>query len=640
MRYDLPDSAGKDFWGQRIRLVLDSMIPLQLRLLEGEVPDAEPSHAIDNFRIAAGLMEGEYYGFVFQDSDLGKWIEAAAYRLKLEPDQWLEQKVDDIVNIISKAQQPDGYLNTWYTIKEPGQRWTNLQECHELYSAGHLIEGAVAYYEATGKRELLDIMSRMADHIDRVFGPEEGKLAGYPGHPEIELALFRLYTATGEKRYLNLAKFFIDVRGTQPMYFEEERKRREGKEHFKGMHGLGPEYAQWHKPVREQDEAVGHAVRALYLYTGAAWVARETGDQELIDACKTLWQDTVRRKMYITGAFGATHIGEAFMSGYELPNDSAYAETCAAIAMLFFSRAMLRVSRDGAIADVMERILYNGMLSGMSLEADRFFYVNPLETVSGLSGEQPGYTHALPRRPKWFGCACCPPNLARLIASLPDYAYDEDTDGIIIHQFIGGKIQTDAFGGVTIEHESLYPWDGALRWTVKANERFALSIRVPGWAGEEASLSVNGEEIGMESVLKDGYARVERDWHGETIVALTLPMKARRQYANPLVRQNAGCAAFTYGPLVYCIEGADNPAPLSMLRVKRDAIPQMQPYDKDLLGGVRAMKVDGVRLSMPEGDLYREVPAREEAITLTAIPYYAFANRDLEDMRVWIPEAL
>ena len=217
MRYELPGSAGNDFWGQRIRLVLDSMIPLQLRLLEGEVPDAEPSHAIDNFRIAAGLMEGEYYGMVFQDSDLGKWLEAAAYKLKIKPDEWLEQKVDEIIAIIGKAQQPDGYLNTWYTLKEPGQRWTNLQECHELYSAGHLIEGAVAYYEATGKREFLDIMSRMADHIDSVFGPEEGKLAGYPGHPEIELALCRLYTATGKKRYLNLAKFFIDARGTQPL---------------------------------------------------------------------------------------------------------------------------------------------------------------------------------------------------------------------------------------------------------------------------------------------------------------------------------------------------------------------------------------------------------------------------------------
>ena len=639
MRYELPDSAGNDFWGQRIRLVLDSMIPLQLRLLEGEVPDAEPSHAIDNFRIAAGLMEGEYYGMVFQDSDLGKWLEAAAYKLKIKPDEWLEQKVDEIIAIIGKAQQPDGYLNTWYTLKEPGQRWTNLQECHELYSAGHLIEGAVAYYEATGKRAFLDIMSRMADHIDSVFGPEEGKLAGYPGHPEIELALCRLYTATGEKRYLNLAKFFIDARGTQPLYYEEERKRRGGKEHFKGMHGLGPEYAQWHKPVREQDEAVGHAVRALYLYAGAAHVARETGDLELSRVCETLWRNTVQRKMYITGAFGATHIGEAFMSDYELPGDSAYAETCAAIAMLFFSRAMLRVKRDGEISDVMERILYNGMLSGMSLEADRFFYVNPLETVSGLSGEQPGYTHALPQRPRWFGCACCPPNLARLIASLPDYAYDEDQGGIAIHQYIGGKIHTDAFGGVTIEHESLYPWDGALRWTVKANERFTLSIRVPGWAGEGARLSIDGVDIALLDVMEDGYASLTRDWKGESLVLLTLPMKARRLYANPRVRDNAGCAAFAWGPLVYCFEGADNPAPLCMLRVKREALPRIQPFDPNLLGGVRTLKIEGLRLSMPEGALYREELPREEDITLTAIPYYAFANRDSKDMRVWMPEA-
>lgn len=638
MRYEMNDNIENNFWGQRIKLVLDKMIPLQLRLLEDKVPDAEPSHAIDNFRIAAGLMEGEYYGMVFQDSDLGKWIEAAAYKLKIQPDESLERKVDEIIAIIDKAQQPDGYLNTYYTLKEPGQRWTNLQECHELYSAGHLIEGAVAYYEATGKREFLDIMSRMADHIDSVFGPEGGKLAGYPGHPEIELALFRLYMVTGEKRYLNLAKFFIDARGTQPLYFEEERQRREGKEHFKGLHSLGAEYAQWHKPLREQDEAVGHAVRALYLYAGAAYVAQETGDEDLIKVCETLWHNTVQRKMYINGAFGATHIGEAFMSDYELPNDSAYAETCAAIAMLFFSKAMLRIKRDGVIGDVMERILYNGMLSGMSLEADRFFYVNPLETVAGLSGKQPGFTHALPQRPKWFGCACCPPNLARLIASLPDYSYEENQDGIAIHQYIGGKIHTDGFGGVSIEHESLYPWDGALQWKIEADGHFTLSIRVPGWAGDGSKLSVDGVEIPLHDVMRNGYASITKDWKGQSIVNLTLPIKPRRQYANPKVRDNIGCVAFAFGPLVYCFEGADNPTPLSMLRVKRDSLPQIQLFDPELLGGVRTLKVEGLQLSMPENVLYNEEPSKEEDITLTAVPYYAFANRNTEDMRVWLQE--
>lgn len=625
-----------DFWSSRIRLILDEMIPLQLRLLEDQVPDAEPSHAIDNFRIAAGMKQGAFYGMVFQDSDVGKWIEAAAYKLKIAPDAQLESKIDEIVGIIAKAQQKDGYLNTYYTIKEPQKRWTNLQECHELYSAGHLIEGAVAYYEATGKRAFLDIMCRMADHIDSVFGPEGGKSKGYPGHPEIELALFRLYAATGEKRYLKLAKFFIDMRGTQPFYFDLERERRGYQEHFKGMHDLGRAYAQAHQPVAEQKEAVGHAVRALYLYAAAAYVARETADQALLEACQALWDSAANRKMYLTGGFGATHIGEAFLPDYELPNDSAYAETCASIAMLFFGKAMLALRRDGQIADVMERILYNGMLSGMSLGADRFFYVNPLETVQGISGKQPGFKHALPLRPKWFGCACCPPNLARLIASLPDYAYEQDDLGIAIHQFMGGAVRFDAFSGVEITHQSQYPWEGALAWTIKGNRPFTLSIRIPGWAGE-AALTVNGEAISLEKVLQNGYAVLSRDFSGETLIRLELPMEVRRQYAHPYVRQDAGCVAFACGPLVYCFEGDDNQAPLSALRVYKDAQPKRLPYDPALLKGVRPIQTKGARLQATQA-LYTDAPAMMTDVMLTAIPFYAFANRHTEDMRVWIPE--
>ncbi len=635
MRYTLPLKKN-DFWSARIRLILNEMIPLQLELLEDRVQDAAPSHAIDNFRVAAGLQQGEFYGMVFQDSDVGKWIEAAAYKLKITPDAQLEKKIDEIVAIIGKAQQPDGYLNTYYTIKESGKRWTNLQECHELYCAGHLIEGAVAYYEATGKRTFLDIMCRMADHIDTIFGPGEGKLRGYPGHPEIELALFRLYLATGEKRYLALSKFFIDERGTQPYYFDMEREKRGKDEHFKGLNDLGREYAQCQAPIRQQKEAVGHAVRALYLYAAVAYVAKETEDESLLNTAQTLWESAANRKMYITGSFGATHHGEAFMSDYELPNDSAYAETCAAIAMLFFGKAMLQIKRDGAIADIMERILYNGMLSGMSLTADRFFYVNPLETVAGLSGKQPGFVHALPQRPKWFGCACCPPNLARLIASLPEYAYEENESGIAIHQFIGGTTFFEGFGGVEITHESQYPWDGELCFSIKGNGTFTLAIRIPGWA-KNARLTIGGVETPLAGITQNGYAVISRDFTGETEIRLSLPMEARKQYAHPSIRQDAGCVALAFGPLVYCFEGADNPAPLGALRVKKEAMPVIKPFEAALLGGVRPMEVEGAQLEA--GDmLYGEARPEMKDLTLKAIPFYAFANRQSEDMRVWIPE--
>ena len=417
MRYQL----GEGFWSRRIRQVQDRMIPLQLSILKDEAPDTEPSHAIENFKIAAGLSKGEFHGMVFQDSDVGKWIEAAAYSLMIRPDPELEREVDDIVEIIGKAQQPDGYLNTWFTIKEPGKRWTNLQDCHELYSFGHLAEGAVAYHQATGKRAFLDIMCRMADHIDTVIGPEEGKLHGYPGHPEAELALWRLYHETGNPKYLKLSQYFIDQRGTEPNFFLEEWERRGRINHWSGRKDpVNLPYYQAHEPVREQKEAVGHAVRALYLYTGMACIAAETKDVSLAEACRRLWKSAVEEKMYVTGGLGATVKGEAFMGPFELPNDTDYAETCASVALCFFGRAMSRLEKDGRIGDAVEQALYNTVLAGVSLEADRFFYVNPLEVIQGVSGVQQGLEHDLPRRPKWYACACCPPNVARLLTSWPN----------------------------------------------------------------------------------------------------------------------------------------------------------------------------------------------------------------------------
>ena len=630
MKYTLGDG----FWSRRIRQVTEKMIPLQLSILKDEAPDTEPSHAIENFRIAAGLAEGEFHGMVFQDSDIGKWIEAAAYSLKLKKDPALEKEIDDIVDIIEKAQMPDGYLNTYYTLKETGRRWTNLQDCHELYCFGHLAEGAVAYHQATGKRKFLDIMCRFADHIDTVLGPEEGKLHGYPGHPEAELALYRLYRETGNEKYLKLSRYFIDRRGTEPNFFRGEWEKRQRINHWTGRPAaLDLEYTQAHIPVRRQKEAVGHAVRALYLYAGMADIAAETGDRALADACEALWDSAVNRKMYVTGGLGATAMGEAFMRNYELPNDTAYAETCASVALCFFARALSRLKTDGALDDMVERELFNVIPAGVSLDADRFYYVNPLEAVQGVSGREKGLEHALPVRPKWFACACCPPNVARLMTSLYEYSAQETDEGIVLRQYLDGTLDFDR-ARVTLE--TRYPWEGSLHYTVEAREDLSVFLRVPGWArGDETALTVDGAPAEVRP--EKGYVRFRLS-KGSHRILMILPMKPRRLYANGLVRHDAGCVAFALGPMIYCLEGCDNPEPLWNLKADPDAEITVSEFLPDLLGGVRVLKIPGYRRADTPDGLYSEHRPVYVPQTLTAIPYYAWANREPKDMRVWVRE--
>lgn len=354
---------------------------------------------------------------IYWDSDVAKLVEAVGYSLALQPDPELERLMDELIDDMEKAQQPDGYLNTHYIAVEPDKRWTNLRDCHELYCAGHLMEAAVAYYQGTGKRKMLDVLCRYADHIRSVFGTEPGKLRGYPGHEEIELALVKLATATGNQDYLQLAKYFVDERGQQPLYYDVERaKRGETAPYRLGSPDIMPyAYNQAHLPVRQQTTAEGHAVRACYLYAGMAAVARETGDQSLIDACRTLWQNVTTRRMYITGGVGSSRFGERFTFDYDLPNEEAYAETCAAIALCFFANNMLQLDADAQYADILERALYNNVLSGVAANGKQFFYDNLLASFP------PYYKFAQqksPRRQDWFGCSCCPPNIARLIASL------------------------------------------------------------------------------------------------------------------------------------------------------------------------------------------------------------------------------
>ncbi|MBE3115482.1 MAG: glycoside hydrolase family 127 protein, partial [Actinobacteria bacterium] len=366
------------FWGKYIDLIKNVVIPYQWDVLNNCVNDTEPSHAIKNFKIAAGLSQGEFYGYVFQDSDVAKWLEAAGFILAINQDPELEGKADEIIDIIAKAQQDDGYLNTYFTIKEPDKRWTNIRDCHELYCAGHMIEAAVSYFEATGKRKLLDVVCRFADYIEAVFGVEPGKKRGYPGHPEIELALVKLYKITDKEKYLALAKYFIDERGKDPNYFNKEAEAK-GEKADKIWGRLGLRYYQAHIPVRSQTTAEGHSVRAVYLYSGMADVAIETGDQTLIKACKKLWRNIVSKRMYITGGIGSTSCGESFTFDYDLPNDTIYAETCASIGLVFFAHRMLRMDVNNTYSDIIEKALYNSVISGISLDGKKFFYVNPLE---------------------------------------------------------------------------------------------------------------------------------------------------------------------------------------------------------------------------------------------------------------------
>lgn len=638
------------FLGAYEQLVVSQVIPYQEKALRDEIPDAEKSHAIDNFRMAAqmleqGKCEEEFYGMVFQDSDVAKWLEAAAYSLINHPDKDLEKRMDDMIALIGRAQHKDGYLNTYFTVKEPGRRWTDLQEAHELYCAGHMMEAAVAYYEAAGKDSLLNIMKKMGDHIYEHFIIE--KAEGYPGHPEIELALMRMYRATEDVRYKELAAHFINVRGVDPDYFKKESRERGWT--VWNMNPDDREYAQNHAPVREQTKAVGHAVRAVYLYTGMADLAAEEGDEVLAGACRTLWDNIVNQRMYITGGIGSTCIGEAFTKDYNLPNDTVYAETCASIGLIFFASKMMDISMDSEYADVMERALYNTVLAGMQLDGKRFFYVNPLEVIPGISGEAVTHKHDLPERPKWFGCACCPPNVARTLTSIARYAWSEKEDAVYSHLYIGGELDLTDSKGVKINVETGYPYDGRILYhmeTAADHAEFTFAVRIPGWC-DEVKVLLNGENIYTKEADKSaaaetirvekGYVYIRRNYQTGDTITVILDMKPVRVYANKAVAADSGMAAIMRGPLVYCVEGVDNEGDVLGLSIDENAQIEVCGYDKELLSGIVPLKVKGTRIKASDKLYSAKRPEREDT-EITAIPYYAWGNRGLSEMRVWIPE--
>jgi DUF1680 family protein len=612
------------FWGPRLRLLRQRTLPALLRQLR-------TSGRIDALRL--GWQPGMHpVPHPYWDSDVAKWLEASCYSLRRQPDPQLESAVEDVVALLEMAQQPDGYLNSYITSVDPAARWTDLRDGHELYCAGHLIEAGVAHFLATGRRTLIDVMCRYADYIASVFGAADGQKRGYCGHPEIELALVRLYRATGERRYLDLASYFVDERGAEPYYFDVEatRRPRRANDGYYRRHGLrGFElrrYNQSHAPVREQREVVGHAVRAMYLYSAMADLAAEKWDEELFASCEQLWSHLVATRMYITGGIGSSAQNEGFTSDYDLPNAAAYAETCAAIGLVMWAQRMLHLTGDGRYTDVLERALYNGVAAALGADGEHFFYANPLAS-DGSAHRQP-----------WFQCACCPPNVSRLLESLGQYVYSTSDREVAVHLFVRGATELPL---ATIQQDHDYPWDGALRFTVQVAQpaEFTLSIRLPGWARGER-LHLNGDAIEPASVLEHGYLRIERTWHNNDCVQLYLPMPVERVHAHPAVTANAGKVALQRGPIVYCLEEVDNSAPLHAMLLPRDAALSAR-FDPDLLGGAVIVQADAVADdgSAWDGQLYRAGQyARLRPQPLVAVPYALWDNRAAGQMQVWIRE--
>ena len=657
------------FWKHEMELVRTEVIPYQWEALNDRVPGASPSWCMHNFRAAARLMarrrlEGSgvkaaftmrgfeqlpedpskpepdaFYGFVFQDTDFSKWVEAVGYSLISHPDPELEATADGAIDIVCAAQYEDGYLDTFYILGGIDKRFTHLRDHHELYCLGHLIEGAISYYQATGKDKLLQAACRYADCVDRHFGREEGKTRGYPGHEIAEMALVRLYDVTREERYLELASYFVDERGQSPNYFlwEEEKYRPNGP-----MAGFGPkrpihpEYYQAHLPVRSQDEIVGHAVRAMYLYSGVADIARLKQDEELLAACERIWKSAVEQKMYITGGVGSTHLGEAFTYPYDLPNDSAYSETCAAIGLVFFARRMLQIHADRRYGDAMELALYNTVLDGMALDGKSFFYVNPLEVVPEAVHRDERLHHVKPVRQKWFGCACCPPNIARLVASLQAYAYTLSEDTLYTHLYVKGQVSAALNGTpITLRAECEMPWKSGAVYTVKAEgtAHGTLAFRLPCWCRKPVVTAP-----GKEQKVIDGYCYVTGDWQDGDTVTLDLPMHLRVMKADARVREDAGQVAIMYGPICYCGESADNGEDLHLVRVDPAAAADKAVISSTDAFGVTVSVIDlpATRVEPAEQSLYAEwSPDAEKPITLRLIPYFCWANRGEGEMRVW-----
>lgn len=632
------------FWNFYRSTVKNKMLPYQWEILNDRVDHAPKSHCIENFKIAAGLTKGEHYGQVFQDSDVAKWIEAVSYALSDHKIPELEEAVESVIDILEMAQQEDGYLDTYYTIKEPGKKWSNLREGHELYVAGHMIEAGVAYYENTGNRNLLDIVCKLADCICDNFGEEEGKIHGCPGHPEIELALIRLYRITERKRYLEIAKYFLDIRGTKIASdrFDAEQKAAGFQHIFKEFEHLGYDNIQAHKPVRQQTKATGHAVRALYLYSAMVDAGIETDDVTLLNAAKILFENVVNRQMFITGSVGAAADGECFTCDYDLPNNYNYSETCASVALMQFGIRLFRAEQNGKYIDIVEQALYNTVLSGMSMNGTEFFYVNPLEAVPAQLASNRTLHHVLPLRKKWMGVACCPPNIARTIMNLGSYIYAQDGDTLFVNLYVASKAKASfENGGAELEVRTNYPFGEQviLKLKVMPSTKMRLAFREPGWSHISSAVRTDkGENIKLSR--KNGYLYTEYMPTEEVEITFKIPLCARWMCANPRIPFDAGKVALMRGPVVYCLEEADNGKNLSKIRIDpqnevrtgKDIVHQNIHIPTIVASEYRVCDLE------EEDYLYRQFREEKlEEFSIKAIPYCMWNNRGMGEMKVWIP---
>lgn len=604
------------FWKPRMEKVAEITIPVCMDQTEIKTP------RIRNFEITAGLRKGDFEGIFYDDSDVFKALEAIAYSLKVKSNPEIEKRADGWIDKIAAAQQPNGYLNTFYTLKEPDKKWTDMS-MHEDYNGGHLIEAGVAYFNATGKRKLLDVAIKFADHFDSLFGPD--KRHWVTGHQELELALVKLYKTTGNKKYLNLADWLLSERGHK--------------------HAVGYTWTDWRDtayaqdvlPVKQQTQITGHAVRAMYLYTGAADVAAMTGDGEYFKAMKTVWEDVVHRNMYVTGGIGSSGSNEGFSVDYDLPNEKAYCETCASVGMVFWNQRMNALSGNAQYIDVLEKVLYNSALDGLSFEGDRFFYGNPLAS----NGQH--------FRKEWFGTACCPSNIARLVASLGDYIYGVSEKDIYVNLFIGSSTSlTIQDTKVELRQITAYPWNGKVSLEVKPSKKssFTLRIRIPGWLKGQAvpgdlyqfkevkqvqlPILLNG--VSIPYTEESGYALIEREWKMGDIITFELPMDIKRVTARPELKAANNRVALQRGPLIYCVEGTDNEGKAwNFILPDNEAI--KANFDEKMLGGLMKLQFSAPTVKISADGL--DVSTSKQNIT--AIPYFSWCNRGQTPMQVWLP---
>lgn len=633
------------FWNRYRDLIPEEVLPYQWAVMNDEADiniakepggpaiESKNSHAIANLKIAAGRENGEHFGYPFQDTDVYKWLEAAAYSLKYHDDADLKNITDKLIDLIGDAQSDDGYLVTYFQLKEPERKFKRLAQSHELYTMGHYIEAAVAYYQVTGNEKALDIAKKMADCIDNNFGLDQGQIAGVDGHPEIELALARLYEVTGDSAYLNLAKFFIDQRGQDSeFFFKQMVADGEDRDLIAGMHDFTARYFQAEGPIKDQDSLFGHAVRVAYLCTGIAHVARLTDDQDLLAACHRFWKNIVQKRMYVTGAIGSTNLGEAFTYDYDLPNDTMYGETCASVGMAFFAKEMREIEPKGEYGDVLEKEIFNGAIAGMSLDGKQFYYVNPLEADPIISKYNPSRAHVLTHRADWFGCACCPSNIARLIASIDQYIYYLQDDTIISDQFIANEAEFS--NEIKVVQSNNYPWSGNIEYKINnpQNISFKFGIRIPSWTRGSFTIKINGQKKEISPI--DGILYLDLQ-SSEVSIELDLDMKVRLVQANQKVRYDFGKVSVQRGPITYCTESADNKANLWEYQLKTDGNLSTN-FDADLLDGVVTITADAGIDTANQDELYTDyaVPKLSD-VKVKLIPYYAWANRENGQMTVW-----